>query len=72
MPFVGCVSFLPSWEIFSRHCSAQEAAIRRVGRAGETSLLTSTGSRLGFRFLVLVGLRKGSKGRFLLNRARAI
>lgn len=72
MPFVGSVSFLPSWEIFSRHCSAQEAAIRRVGRAGETSLLTSTGSWLGFRFLVLVGLRKGSKGRSLLNRARAI
>lgn len=37
--------------------------------SGETSLLTSTGSWLGFRFLVLVGLRNGSKGRSLPSRA---
>lgn len=57
MPFVSRVSFLPGGRmgIFSRHCSAQEAAIRRVGRAGKHRCSPPLGPGWAFGFWFWLG-----------------
>lgn len=57
VPFVSRVSFLPGGRmgIFSRHCSAQEAAIRRVGRAGKHRCSPPLGPGWAFGFWFWLG-----------------